>query len=51
LAPRTRRILLKRRLDNMSYAEIAAAENMSVAAVEKHVARATLQLVNWMAQS
>lgn len=51
LPERTRRILLKRRLDNMSYAEIAASEDMSVAAVEKLVARATLQLMNWMAQS
>jgi RNA polymerase sigma factor (sigma-70 family) len=45
LSERTRRILLKRRLDNMSYAEIAQAENMTVAAVEKTVARATLQLM------
>ena len=51
LSPRARRILLKRRLDNMSYAEIAAAEDMSVAAVEKQVARATLQLVDWMGRS
>ncbi|MBU1384659.1 MAG: RNA polymerase sigma factor [Alphaproteobacteria bacterium] len=51
LPERTRRILLKRRLENMSYAEIAASEDMSVAAVEKLVARATLQLMNWMAQS
>jgi RNA polymerase sigma factor (sigma-70 family) len=48
---RARRILLKRRLDNLSYAEIAAAENMSVAAVEKVVARATLQLMTWMEPS
>ena len=40
-----------RRLDNQSYAEIAASEDMSVAAVEKVVARATLQLMQWMAQS
>lgn len=46
LPERTRRILLKRRLDNMSYAEIAASEEMTVAAVEKTVARATLQLMN-----
>lgn len=51
LSERTRRILLKRRLENMSYSEIAASEDMSVAAVEKLVARATLQLVAWMAQS
>ncbi len=49
LSERTRRILLMRRLDDMSYAEIAAAENMTVAAVEKQVARATLQLMDWMA--
>jgi RNA polymerase sigma-70 factor (ECF subfamily) len=48
LPERTRRILLMRRLDEMSYAEIAEAENMSVAAVEKQVARATLQLIDWM---
>ena len=51
LPERTRRILLLRRLENQSYAEIAASEDMSVAAVEKVVARATLQLMQWMAQS
>lgn len=45
LTERSRRILLMRRLDNMSYAEIAASEAMTVAAVEKTVARATLQLM------
>lgn len=48
LPERTRRILLKRRLENMSYSEIAASEDMSVAAVEKLVARATLFLMNGM---
>ncbi len=48
LPARTRRILLKRRMEGMSYAEIAASEGMSVAAVEKQVARATLQLMKWM---
>lgn len=48
LPERTRRILLRRRLDGLSYAEIAADEGMSVAAVEKQVARATLQLMQWM---
>ena len=51
LSERTRRILLKRRLENMSYAEIAASEEMTVAAVEKTVARATLQLMNGRASS
>ena len=50
LSERSRRILLKRRLENMSYAEIARSEDMSVAAVEKQVARATLMLMEWMAQ-
>lgn len=48
LPERTRRILLRRRLDGVSYATIAAEEGMSVAAVEKQVARATLELMNWM---
>lgn len=48
LPERARRILLMRRLDNMSYAQIAEAERMTVAAVEKQVARATLQLMEWM---
>ncbi len=48
LPERTRRILLKRRLEEMSYAEIAKSEGMSVAAVEKQVARATLQLMQWV---
>ena len=42
---------MKRRLENMSYAEIAASEEMTVAAVEKTVARATLQLMNGRASS
>lgn len=48
LPERTRRILLRRRLEGSTYAEIAADEGMSVAAVEKQVARATLQLMQWM---
>ena len=50
LPERTRRILLKRRLENLPFAEIARSYNMSVAAVEKQVARATLQLMKWMEQ-
>jgi RNA polymerase sigma-70 factor (ECF subfamily) len=48
LPERTRRILLMRRLDDLPYSEIARREQMSVAAVEKQVARATLQLMRWM---
>ncbi|MDC7684535.1 sigma-70 family RNA polymerase sigma factor [Asticcacaulis sp. BYS171W] len=48
LPEKTRRILLSRRLDGKSFKEIAAAEGMTVAAVEKQVARATLELTKWM---
>lgn len=48
LPDRTRSILIQRRLDNLSYREIAEAEGMSVSAVEKQVARATLRLMEWM---
>ncbi len=48
LPERTRRILLSRRLDGKSFKDIAAAEGMTVAAVEKQVARATLELTKWM---
>ncbi len=48
LPDRTRRILLSRRLDGLSFKEIAAAEDMTVTAVEKQVARATLELMKWM---
>lgn len=48
LPEKTRRILLSRRLDGLSFKDIAAAESMTVAAVEKQVARATLELMKWM---
>jgi RNA polymerase sigma factor (sigma-70 family) len=43
-----RRILLMRRIDGLSFKEIALAEGLSVSAVEKKVARATLVLMKWM---
>ncbi len=48
LPERTRRILLSRRLDGLSYKEIALREGLTVAAVEKQVARATLELLKWV---
>lgn len=50
LSERSRRILLSRRIDGKSFKEIAAEENMTVAAVEKQVARATLELLKWVGQ-
>jgi RNA polymerase sigma factor (sigma-70 family) len=48
LPERTRRILLSRRIDGVGYREIADVEGMSISAVEKQVARATLTLMKWM---
>lgn len=48
LPEHVRRILLLRRIDNLSFKEIAMAEGLSVSAVEKKVARATLTLMKWM---
>lgn len=39
IPPLRRAVLLRRRVDNQSYARIAADMNLSVAAVEKHVVR------------
>jgi len=48
LDPRARRILLAQRLEGLSYAEIAARENMTIFSVEKQIARSVLFLVKWM---
>ena len=48
LNPRARRILLSRRLDGLSHAEIAAAEGVSIAAVEKALSRSLAFLMAWM---
>lgn len=48
LPDKTRRILFARRLDGLGFKDIAAQEGLSVSAVEKQVARATLILLKWM---
>lgn len=45
---KTRAIFLAHRIDGMSYPQIARAHGLSVSAVEKHIAKATLQLTTWM---
>jgi len=48
LDPVTRRCLLAQRLEGMTFPQVAAREGMSVAAVEKRVARAVMFLTQWM---
>lgn len=47
LDAKTRRCLLTHRLDGLTFAKIAERENLSVAAVEKRVARAVMFLAQW----
>ena len=48
LNPLARRCLLAKRVDGLSFSQIAAREGLSVAAVEKRVARAIVFLTKWM---
>lgn len=48
LDPITRRCLLAQRMDGLTFPQIAVREGMSVAAVEKRVARAVMFLTKWM---
>lgn len=51
LDPRTQRCLLAKRLDGLTMAQIAEREGLSIAAVEKRIARALLFLTQWMGES
>lgn len=48
LSPGARRVLLLRRIDGLSVREIAEHEGLTIAAVEKRIARSTYQLLQWM---
>ncbi|MGM9482940.1 RNA polymerase sigma factor [Roseateles sp. NT4] len=48
LTDKTREIFLSRRVDGMTYQEIARLYGISTSTVEKHVAKATLQVTSWM---
>ena len=48
LTPLAQRILLARRVDGLTFPQIAEREGMSVSAVEKQVARAVMFLIRWM---
>lgn len=48
LPEKTRTLFLANRIDGKSYSEIAREHNLSVTAVERHIAKATLRLASWM---
>jgi RNA polymerase sigma-70 factor (ECF subfamily) len=48
LTDRARDIFLSHRIDGLTYQEIAQNHGLSISTVEKHVAKATLQLTSWM---
>lgn len=48
LSETTRRVFLAHRIDGQPYSEIAQAHGISVSTVQKHIAKATLQLTTWM---
>jgi len=48
LNDKTRDIYLAHRIDGTTYQEIARLHRLSVSSVEKHIAKATLQVTSWM---
>lgn len=48
MSTKTREIYLAQLTDGMSYQEIATAQGLSVSAVEKRVAKATVAVTRWM---
>lgn len=48
LAPRTRSIFVESRFNGMAHAEIARRYGLSVSAVEKQLAKATMLVAGWM---
>jgi len=40
--------LLAHRVDGLTYREIADQHGLSISTVEKHIAKATMQLITWM---
>lgn len=48
LGDKPREMLLAHRVDGLTYREIADQHGLSISTVEKHIAKATLQLATWM---
>ena len=51
LSARSRQVFLMHRVDGLSYAQIAEELQISVSMVEKHIARASFFMRDWMARS
>ena len=50
LSPRVREVFLLHRLEGLSYQQIAQQLTLSPSTVEKHIAKASLFLFDWMAK-
>lgn len=48
LSQKTREIFLAHRFEELTYQEIAQRHQLSISTVEKHIAKATMQLTSWM---
>jgi len=48
LTDKTREIFLAHRVEGLSYQEIARHHQLSISTIEKHVAKATVQITCWM---
>ena len=48
LGQKTREIFLAHRFEDLTYQEIAQRHQLSISTVEKHIAKATMQLTSWM---
>jgi len=48
LPDKTRRIFLAHRLEGRTYQDIAREHGLAISSVERHIAKATLQLTQWM---
>ena len=48
LSEKTRDIFLAHRVDGLTYQQIGQRHGLSISTVEKHIARATLQVTSWM---
>ena len=48
LGEKQRDIFLAHRMDGLTYRELADQHGLSISTVEKHISRATMQLITWM---